>query len=260
VKKEKSEDENSTARNIRLLVEYYGLDFTEVAEWLGLSYDYVRKVASKNRIWRYKRERVTDSVTQRVCRECGKRLERRGSETVCPRCGLTQPILDREQRLPFNTTYAFSNDLAFGHSLGKTLPPSQVHRVIAQAPAGRRDLPLRARLVRIVDAHVEPRGVRRLLEEGSRLLKEHGLYQQGGGHEQEYVFADRYGALLRKIGAYLHISQTRVRSYKAVTSAALYHLLQRHFSRRAEEIRSHLKFGDRELRLVRRIASLGEGP
>ena len=72
----------------------------------------------------------------RRCSSCGSTkitFDRENGEIVCTKCGLVLSSVESfENRLPFDTTYAMTNNLAFGKSLGGTLPRKELYKVIAR--------------------------------------------------------------------------------------------------------------------------------
>jgi len=161
----------------------------------------------------------------RLCFVCPECLEARivedpeTGERVCTACGYVEGRVE-SRGLPWDTTYAFTSNIAFGKSLGGTAP-RRLFKVIAKAPNGTEDLPLRARQIQIVASAVDPPKVRNLLDYGSKLLREIGMDEDT---EFNHLFADHYGRLLRKIGAFLQVSGMNVQGYM-VARAALWHLL-----------------------------------
>ena len=109
------------------------------------------------------------------CPECLEpSLIEADGELVCSRCGYVVEEAQPSCTLPWDTTYALEGCLAWGRSLGDTLPMGQLSRVIARA--GGEDLGIRARHIRTIVEAVEPRAAMRLKEEASGLLKLYGFY------------------------------------------------------------------------------------
>ena len=72
-----------------------------------------------------------------------------------------------------------------------------------------------------------------------------------GDTEFNHVFADRYGRLLRKIGAFLQASGAKVQGYM-VARAALWHLLDMvGLHGKASAVREKFPFNTKHLRIVR---------
>jgi len=122
--------------------------------------------------------------------------------------------------LPFDTTYAPTCNVAFGKSLGDTLPPQGLYKVLAKAPKGSQDLGLRARLIRIILSYQDHPLVKRALECTSRQLKRMRL-------DQNYAFANDVGALVRKLISYLTIAKAEYNN-SYIVNAIIYYLLRKY--------------------------------
>ena len=231
-----------------------GYSFRVIAEKLGLSYDYVRELASKHGIYRYgprKKSHRTVGSSER-CPECGGTPVDVDGELVCSNCGLVLDELNMIHRLPMDETYAPTCDLAFGRSLGSTLQGRALHKVLAMAPAGKKDLGLRARHIRIIESKVEPSYIRRLLEYGSKLFKQLGLDEDTPVNHQ---LANLYGRLLRIVGAFIHVAHLeRKHPASRIAKATLHYLLSRH--RNLEDLGVDLKFKPKDLKLVQKLSDL----
>jgi len=227
-------------------------DRDKLAELLGVKRETVRCHE-----WRLKKKlatkllKVSPDRLRFVCPEC---LEARivedpeTGERVCTACGYVEGRVE-SQDLPWDTTYAFTSNIAFGKSLGGTAP-RRLFKVLAKAPNGAEDLPLRARQIQIVASAVDPPKVRNLLDYGSKLLREIGMDEDT---EFNHLFADHYGRLLRKIGAFLQVSGLNVQGYM-VARAALWHLLDvAGLHGKASLIREKFPFNTEHLKIVRII-------
>ena len=223
-----------------------GYSFRVIADKLGLSYGYVRWLASRHGIHRYG-PRPNKIVR---CPECGGSLREADGEVVCSNCGLVLDELNMIHRLPMDETYAPTCDLAFGKSLGFTLPKSGLHKVLAMAPEGKKDLGLRARHIRLIESKVDPPYVRKLLEHGSKLFKQMGLDEDTPINHQ---LANIYGKMLRIVGAFIHVAHLE-RKYPAprIARATLHHLL----SKQSLKANIELKFKPEDLKLVSVILDL----
>ena len=169
-------------------------------------------------------------------------------EWVCRRCGLvTREVQRFSNDLPWDTTYAFVSNIAFGKSLGDTLSYRGVYRVLAKTRS-KGDQPIPIRQVWTIVETVDPPIIKNLLNYGSTLLKRIGL---DGDTEFNHAFADRYGRLLRKIGAFLQASGAKVQGYM-VARAALWHLLDMAgLHGKASAVHEKFPFNTKHLRIVR---------
>ena len=240
----------------RILVKLYYLlekdpfiSNIELAEKLDVNVEAVQ--TQKNCLINWCKE-----VLSGYCPRCFKKAvfpdEERG-ERVCRNCGLVVGAVQRmSNNLPWDTTYAFTSNLAFGKSLGNTLPNSRLYRVLAKAPAGRKDLPIRSRQIAIIQNAVDPPVAHRMLNYGSRMLKDLGMNQDT---ENCHVLADRCGRLLRKLAAFLQISKLNVQSH-LVTRAAIYYLLRELKPEKADESRRKFPFKQKYLNIVEKLDKL----
>ena len=192
----------------------------------------------------------------KICPECLKPTvafdEERG-ERVCRSCGyVVESVPQLSEDLPFDTTYALTNHLAFGKSLGGTLPPDQLYKVIAQAPEGIKDLPIRSAQIQVLSSAVEPPVVRRMLDYGSKMLKQLNLDRD---EAECHELSDQYGRCIRAVAAFLQVSKLKVQSH-LVARAALYHLLIQLYPEKAETARWMFPFPERCLTLVEQLAVL----
>ena len=113
-------------------------------------------------------------IDHNICPECGtsRYVEERDSELVCTNCGLVlREIFSPEQKVPIKETRSPTCSLAFDKSLGSHLPKKYLNKILAQAPAGEQDLPIRAIHIRTLN-HVEFPQLRKALEYGSKLTRE----------------------------------------------------------------------------------------
>jgi len=163
-----------------------------------------------------------------------------------------KPVSAFSSYLPFDITYAPTCNVAFGKSLGDTLPRGGLYRVLAKAPRGSEDLGLRARLIRIILSYEDHPLVKRALEYASRQLKRMGL-------DQNYAFANDVGALARKLISYLANAKVQFNN-SHVVNAIIYYLLSKHGIRcspktteklvTVEFCNAKLRFTPRDLELV----------
>jgi len=210
---------NKTARDIYLFTHYYNLNFKEVAEKLGLSYGYIRRLASQHKIWRYKK--VTKTVTHRNCPECGGNLEHRDGEVICLRCGLVvDEELEAVHRLPFDQTWQPSNNLYLGRGLGQPTLTNKyrLYSVLAKAPAGKEDLPIRARHITTLMQYREHPAVASALKTAYNLAIKYGFKEDDDAH---VAWLDGLGKLTRQIASFLVVSGEGARFASHVSSETL---------------------------------------
>lgn len=237
---------------IKKLREYYpDWTFRAIAHATNLSYSYVRRLASENQIYRFgpRQPKSNNIVAQEdLCPLCGYQLKESDSEQICVLCGFSQPILDMEQKLSFDTTYALTSNLAIGKSLGSETP-SQLYRVLAKGPMGTVDLPIRALQIKILSQEVDPKKTKNMLVVASKILKSLGL---DAGTEKNHVFAQYLGSFIRKLSAYIIISKVKVTPH-VVTKAAVYLLLKQLLPEQAETCRMKFRFNSQTLDFVVRF-------
>ena len=175
------------------------------------------------------------------CPLCGGTLIERDGELVCSRCGYVIEETPPSRSLPWDETYALEGHLAWGRSLGDTLPMRKLTRVIARVR--REDLGLRARHLKTIVEAVEPHEVLRLKEKASALLKQYGFYADYS--EFNHLLGNYVGLLCERLGRFLHVFGRRPSSYRRLAAAILVWLLLSHPERRmklkAEMIRRREK-------------------
>jgi hypothetical protein len=223
-----------------------------LAQLLGVKVESVQVYKSQ-----LKRISLNSDLTK-LCPECFEEsveFDAKSGERVCRRCGLVVEEYLEEQLsddLPFDTTYALTNHLAFGKSLGGTLPSNQLYKVLAKAPEGIKDLPIRSAQIQVLSGALEPPIVRRMLNYGSQMLKQLGLDRDT---DECHELSDQYGRCIRAVAAFLQISKLKVQSH-LVARAALYHLLIQLYPERAEYARWAFPFPERCLTLVEQLSVL----
>ena len=210
-------------------------------------------------IYKYKSRLSRNFVhVDKTCPEClmeSVELDSKTGERVCKRCGLVVGEYLEEQLsddLPFDTTYALTNHLAFGKSLGGTLPLDQLYKVLAKAPEGIKDLPIRSAQIQVLSSAVEPPIVKRMLDYGSKMLKQLNLDRD---EAECHELSDQYGRCIRTVAAFLQVSKMKVQPH-LVARAALYHLLIQLYPEKAETARWMFPFPERCLTLVEQLAVL----
>jgi ribosomal protein L37AE/L43A len=221
----------------------------ELAERLGLT---SRNIALYKRRLAERLERNGDAYP---CPECGSWAVREAmGGLICHNCGLVvEETPSLSKNLPFDETYAWVSHLAFNKSLGDTLPANRVGEVISRSRAGRRSLPARIQAAK-AQAYSDPPAIRRLLEQGSRLMKGLGL---DADTSRNHLIADALGRRLRKAGALIHLGGFSVSS-QGIARAALYLTLLRFGQADAERAREAYPFKPGHLEFVLLAERLGE--
>lgn len=237
-----------------LLLAELGFSRDQIAKATGLKKSTLRVAFSRIR----KGENVSKNVSKnktRVC-QCGSEevyFDRENGEVVCTKCGLVLSSVESfENRLPFDTTYALTNNLAFGKSLGGTLPRKKLYEVLAKGPKGTKDLPIRSTQIQVMSSAVDPPVVKTMLNYGSKVMTELGLNRDD---DVCHVLSDQYGRIIRTVAAYLQISKARVQPH-LVARAALYHILIQLYEGKAEQARRNYPFSNRHLQFVEQLAAI----
>ena len=171
-------------------------------------------------------ERYVELKAPDRCTLCGGALIERDGELVCSSCGYVVEEAPPSRSLPWDETYALEGHLAWGRSLGDTLPMGQLCRVIARSPAGAKDLGIRARHIKTIIESVEPPEVMRLKKEASILLKLYGFYADYS--EFNHILGNYVGLLAERLGRFLHVFGHRPSSYRRLAAAIVVWLLLKH--------------------------------
>jgi len=242
----------------------------ELACLLGISEESVRIYENRLRkklVTRLKQ--VSPERLRFVCPECLEARIREDPETgehVCMNCGFIADESKISETIPFGTedepnTYALTSHIAYGKSLGFTMPKSHLYRVVAkvsmenakEAPLENAEkIPIPIRQIQTITETVDPPIVRSMLNYGSRLLKELGF---DGDTDSNHVLADSYGRLLRKIGAYIMVSKSNLQPYQA-TRATLFYLLSKIDPEKAKEFQQKYPFNKKYLKLVTMLQTI----
>ena len=231
-------------------------DRENLAEKLGISltsvYKYERRLEEKlvQKLGHVSRDRL--SLICPSCLEAQVYTDPENGECVCRSCGLViEQEADMVQTLPFDTTYALTSNMSFGKSLGGTLPRQQLFKVLAKAPAGTLDLPIRSTQIQVISSAVDPPLVKKMLEYGSRMLKDLGLDRDT---DECHLFADQYGRLLRKIAGFIQVSRVDVQPHLVVRAALCY--LLRGNPKKAKEASRKYPFDSKYYNMVAQVTEL----
>jgi len=237
----------------------------EIAEELGIK---VKCVGVYK--WRL-RKKLVMGITSffDYCPECFRKsvvLKRDTGEYVCANCGFVveEDGANISKTIPFGTeeepnTFALTSNIAYGKSLGLTMPKSHLFRVVVTSTkkgskgssvGGGREIPIRQ--MQVVTQTIDPPIVKSLLNYGSLLLKKLG-FDQGMGNN--HVIADRYGRLLRKIGAYMMVSKSSLQPHQAAR-AALAYILSKVDQKKAKELVKKYPFNSKYMDLVTILMSV----
>jgi hypothetical protein len=163
-----------------------------------------------------------------ICPECHQNwLVKSNGELVCIHCGF---VCDEERsfnpNLPFDETFAFESKLAFGRSLGGTLPHGQLSRVIARSSNGSKDLPIRAIHLKTIVESVEPPQAMKLKAEISGLLKRYGLYGEDY-NEFNHLLGDKAGHMAETVARFLQAGRAKpLSNYRRLAAAIVLSILR----------------------------------
>jgi len=191
------------------------------------------------------------------CPECGAPVREEDREIVCSICGLVVKealsFAGGFDRFVHQGSPAPVSNIAFGKSLGDTLPRKELYKVLATSENGRKDLPIRAIQIRNIIRYTEHPTVQNLLDRGSKILKEYGFCVGGGeGTKPEHIFAEEYGKQLRRVGGILAYGNERIRSYKAIAETVFYLTLRELDPKKIEvlKLKDHFSLNEKNLTLV----------
>lgn len=130
-----------------------------------------------------------------------------------------------DNSLPFDSTFALTSGIAWGKSLGETLRSikgkSLVHSVIAEAPQGKKDLPIRAIHIRTITRTDSP-FIRSALNHASTTLRT--LFV-----EEDHLVGNDVGNLIRKVG-YVTLTTMKTIDFSptALSLVCLSHVFKKH--------------------------------
>ncbi|MFH0896980.1 MAG: TFIIB-type zinc ribbon-containing protein, partial [Candidatus Bathyarchaeota archaeon] len=196
------------------------------------------------------------SMLSKVCPECFGTdfiTDRETGEKICTSCGcVVDQVMEKSKDLPFGETYALTSNIAFGKSLGGTLSKKGVFIVLAKVPAETKDLPIRSTQIQVLSSAVDPLVVKRMLSNGSRMMKELGLDRDD---DRCHVLSDQYGRALRVFATFLQDSKIKVQSH-CIARALLFDLLSQLYHEKAEEASALFPFQPRHLTFVRQFRQM----
>lgn len=191
----------------------------------------------------------------KLCFECGGKLEEKDRELVCVKCGLVWddgaiedtyiPFAESEQKQDFENQWSPPGQLAFNKELGTNQFLSNRSFCRIASITGKQDLGLRARHIRMLTVKTEHPWIISLLSYGKHVCEQFNLHR----HDEACItFANEYGRLLRKVGAYL-IVQGKHWTALEKTAHAVFLVLFREFvgEERAEEVQRALGIDDKFL-------------
>jgi len=127
-------------------------------------------------------------------------------------------------------------------------------RVLAKARREGGQIPIRQ--IQVLSNTVDPPAIQNMLRYGSRLLKELGLDRDT---DSCHLLADRYGRLLRKLGAFITIGKVEIQPHMAAR-VALFYLLNKTDPEKAVEARRRFPFSKNLYSSVLRFIVLLDHP
>ena len=192
------------------------------------------------------------------CFEKGVWQDPENGERVCRSCGF---VLEREasmiHTLPFGETYALTNNIAYGKSLGGTLSKNATYRVLARTRDAENKANVPIRQIYTIAETFDPPVVINMLAYASKLLKNLGF---DSNDRLSAILANELGGALRRIGAFLTISRVcEVFQPHLLARAAVWLTLKKFgFIDQAEECRKKYAFPETEMKLLLKIEELTE--
>jgi len=176
-------------------------------------------------------QQVSADRLRLVCPEC---LEARliqdseTGETVCMSCGVvTEQEPEHVHTLGFDQTYALTNPLVIGKSLGDTLPRIQLYNVLAKAHENngtKEDVPINQ--IRTIIGFSEPPLIKRMKEYAESLRKDSTLAGNRPICDQD-VFSVILGNLVEKVGNAALLDPDFKHSPKALAEACFLKAIER---------------------------------
>jgi hypothetical protein len=211
------------------------------------------------------REKATKATLQilalevGLCFECGGKLQEKDGELACTGCGVVWgngalednhiPFGKDSQSKDFEGHFSPPNQLAFNKGMGTNQFLSRASFCRIVSAAGKEDLGLRAQHLRHLTNRVEHPWILQLLEQGSRICKDFDLHKEK--NNACIRFANEYGRVLRKLGAFLVVRGKHWNELKK-TARAAFIVLYREFAgeEKAEEAKQQLGVDDKFLGYV----------
>jgi len=182
------------------------------------------------------------------CQACDGVLRQKDCDLVCVECGLVaEKILGLDEYIPFDENsqskdfeshFSPPNQLAFNKGLGTSQFLSKASHCRILSAVNTEDLGLRARHVRTITAKTEHPWIIDLLNYGSQICKQFDFHRKKDSYAR---FSNRYGKVLRSLGAYIIIRGKHWNELKQ-TARATFIVLYRDFvgKDRAEEARRQM--------------------
>lgn len=196
---------------------------------------------------------------------CGAKVTMKEDELICTSCGTvwsngfqaemhTIPIEESEvSRGHAEGSYNPTSALAYGHNLGSYIDGRALFRILAKAPEGERDKPLRAQQIKLITWRSDHPTVQNLLTYGSALCAQ---YVGHTNRESDVVFANELGHQLRRFGAYYLIRGENQGELRRVASAVFYALYVKRSPGEAERVFKELNLTVELLHYVETLSSL----
>jgi hypothetical protein len=213
-----------------------------------------------------------------------------GAEFVCFKCGIVQNVQSTVCTLPFGETYQPTNFLTFGKSLGDTLRPQDMLKVLSNAHHNNKKTITGTRLkahemLRQVDGLSNPNEVHKILDTildqviethlglQARSMRIASPLESQSDHEileyasqklillgfgKDHIVSNEVGALIRKLTAWLRYQKIPYH-ITSLADAIIYYVLTEYHRMQADPppkrnngtIETNtLKFREKELRLI----------
>lgn len=166
-----------------------------------------------------------------TCLDCGSGTVLKDGELVCSRCGRvwSEKVDIEDEAIPFESSstevghseshYNPPSQLAFGKGMGGFIDGRQLFRIVATAPSGNKDLPLRACQVKLLTSKLDHPTVQTILSYGSALCYQFGFKSN---KDSDQVFSNQLGRLLRKVAAYYILRNNNEGELRRVVNAVFY--------------------------------------
>lgn len=193
-----------------------------------------------------------------LCFECGGKLQEKDGELVCVGCGIVWgngvfeddriPFEGRGQDKDFEAQWSPPSELAFNKNLGVNQWLSRASFCRILAPVNKEDLGLRSTYLKILTTKSEHPWIISLLNYGSHICKRFGLHRNDNACVR---FANTYGGILRKLGAFIILQGKHWQELKKTARAAFIVLYWQFAGEaKAEEARQQLGVDDKFLSYV----------